>query len=373
MIGAQATGTVRKIRSIEGLRGLLALWVLFGHTLAAAGLGEDWRGPFRILATGGYAVEVFIAVSGFVIFYLLDGARESYGRFLVRRFLRLYPVYFVCLIASVLILRLDLQAYTDAPFSHPLNDHRIEIAQHSLDFLPQQLLAHIFMVQSLIPDFLLPNSNYAILGQAWSLSLEWQFYVLAPLLFVFLARGGRAALAVIVLVCAAHFLFTGNEGFLPRHLPFFALGTGSYFLWRLPWRPSSPLLAPVVVALAYLLTAGPGIVIWSAVFMAAYQREAIGATWVNPVLEHPISLAVGRISYSIYLSHGMVLAGSMLCLERMNASAFGRWPFFVLLFPVTLSGTLALSWALYQWIEAPFIALGKRQGRALRPTPQTVP
>jgi peptidoglycan/LPS O-acetylase OafA/YrhL len=172
--------TIGKIQSIEGLRGILALWVVLSHTLAAAGLGTHWRGPFAVLAVGGNAVDVFIIVSGFVIFYLLDTAHEGYVRFIWRRALRLYPVYLVCLLASLLVLPAAVQAFAAAPWPHPLNASRVQIAHNTMAFLPQQIAAHLAMVHSLIPDSLLPNANYAILGQAWSLSLEWQFYVLAP-------------------------------------------------------------------------------------------------------------------------------------------------------------------------------------------------
>src|SRR5579872_2939516 len=103
-----------KVRAIEGLRGVLALWVVLGHILAAAGLGEHWRGPFAVLAAGGNAVDAFIIVSGFVIFYLIETARESYGRFIFRRALRLYPVYLLCLLVSIPLLPLEIQIYGHA-------------------------------------------------------------------------------------------------------------------------------------------------------------------------------------------------------------------------------------------------------------------
>ena len=162
---------------------------MFGRSLATAGLGADWRGPFKVLASGGYAVGAFIIVRGFVIFYLLDAERESYGRFIWRRFLRLYPAYFVCLLTAALLLNTTATVFANAPWPHPLNASRIKIAQDSLAFLPRQMAAHLVMAQSLVPDWILPSSNYGVLGQAWSLSLEWQFYLIAPFLLSALAKG----------------------------------------------------------------------------------------------------------------------------------------------------------------------------------------
>lgn len=355
---------MRKIASIEGLRGLLALWVLLGHVLAAAGLGLGWSGPLKIIPVGGYAVEVFIIISGFVIFYLLDTARESYARFMWRRFLRLYPVYLVCLLASMMFLETSLSAYADAPWPHPLNTNRVDIIRSSLAHLPQHLAAHLVMVHSMIPDSVLPYSAYAILGVAWSLSLEWQFYALAPLIFVAFAKGPRAGLAVIALACAIFFLVPGQAGFLPRHVPMFALGIASYYLWRHTWRPQWPLLAPVGIALTYLLTESPPTVIWAAVFLTAYQPESFGAAIVNRVLSSQPALFLGRISYAVYLSHSLVLVFGMLLLKQAGIAQLGQWTFFAILLAFTLAVTLAVSALLYKWVEAPFISMGKRQAVA---------
>src|SRR5689334_14475157 len=91
-----------RIHELEGLRGLLAMWVFFSHIIAIS--GYEWasfRQPLQAVVTGSNAVDVFIILSGFVICMLLDGRRESYGRFVWRRFLRLYPIYFMCLLFAV--------------------------------------------------------------------------------------------------------------------------------------------------------------------------------------------------------------------------------------------------------------------------------
>jgi peptidoglycan/LPS O-acetylase OafA/YrhL len=268
---------MQKIKSIEGLRGILALWVVLGHTLAAAGLGEHWRGPFKVLASGGNAVDVFIVISGFVIFYLLDTSPEGYARFIVRRGIRLYPVYLLCLLASLPMLPIVREVFSHAPWPHSLNDSRVKIAQDSIAFLPEQMAAHLAMVHSTIPQDLLPSANYAILGQAWSLSLEWQFYVIAPALFWAFTRGGVAAISVIAAACCAHFLIGGSEGMLPRHIPMFAMGIACYFAWRQRSRLEGYWLMPTGVGLAYLLTHSPGVVIWTAVFLSSYSSGSAGA------------------------------------------------------------------------------------------------
>ncbi len=85
---------MQRIRAFESLRGLLALWVVAYHAALTAGMhAESWRFPLNLLGKGEYAVDIFIILSGFVIFALLDNSRETYGVFLIRRAFRLYPIY----------------------------------------------------------------------------------------------------------------------------------------------------------------------------------------------------------------------------------------------------------------------------------------
>ena len=352
---------MRKVSSIEGLRGILALWVVFGHTLASAGLGQNWRGPFKVLAFGGHAVDVFIIVSGFVIFYLLDSARESYGRFMWRRFLRLYPVYLICLIASALLLPLDAEVYRHAPWPHPMNVNRIAIAEASLAFLPQHLLAHLTMAHGLIPDSILKFANYGILGQAWSLSLEWQFYAIAPVLFLAINNGEKTTLIIILFVSLTYFLIAGNEGFLPRHIPMFTLGVTSFLVWRRGPIEGWPLLMPAGVALAYLVTGEPAVTIWTTVFLSFLSPRSLGAGIVRGFFESRPMQLLGHLSYSIYLTHSVVLLLSMALFERAGAQIIGQWPYFFLLLSMTCVGTLVSSTVLYKLVEVPCIEIGRRR------------
>src|SRR5690242_3337403 len=85
---------VPKFRSIEGLRGWLAWTVVLAHlafvsNLYARGLG----GVLRQLAAP--AVFVFIIISGFVITHLLHERSEPYSTYLLRRFMRIFPLFAV--------------------------------------------------------------------------------------------------------------------------------------------------------------------------------------------------------------------------------------------------------------------------------------
>jgi peptidoglycan/LPS O-acetylase OafA/YrhL len=83
-MSAQASG---RVASVDGLRGVLAAFVMFAHLVNAAGDG-------RYVGLANLCVIAFFVISGYV---LTRGWRGAYAGFLVRRFVRLWPLYALCL------------------------------------------------------------------------------------------------------------------------------------------------------------------------------------------------------------------------------------------------------------------------------------
>ena len=84
--------STHRITLFESLRGMLSLWVMFAHIGFFTAITSKMTGVMKLfgLFTGsaGFAVYVFMILSGFVISYLLDKGREGYGRFVSRRLQR---------------------------------------------------------------------------------------------------------------------------------------------------------------------------------------------------------------------------------------------------------------------------------------------
>jgi peptidoglycan/LPS O-acetylase OafA/YrhL len=349
---------MRRIDSFEGLRGLLALWVLFGHVIGLAGFGSDWRGPFRVMVSGGHAVDVFVILSGFVIFLLIDRAREPYPVFIWRRFWRLFPAFAVCCTVMLALTPVVAEALADWPLTHPLNASRLRIMHDTLAHMGWQIIVHVPMLHGLVPHSLLPNSSFAILGQAWSISLEWQFYLLAPALFAALYGGTLTRLAAIGLAVLLHFAVAGWDGLITRHIPYFAVGIASYFLWSIPQRPSLRGALPVMAALAYLTTHDPALVIWAVVFAAVYLPEDSFSRPVNTILSCSPVRWLGQVSYSIYLFHIIAMYAAMLVVGGVgwtDRPLLALLALMVITLPLTLIGAAML----HRWVEQPGIAIGK--------------
>jgi peptidoglycan/LPS O-acetylase OafA/YrhL len=82
-----SAGETARVASVDGLRGLLAAFVMFAHLVNAAGDG-------RYIGFANLCVVAFFIISGYV---LTRGWRGAYAGFLVRRFVRLWPLYALCM------------------------------------------------------------------------------------------------------------------------------------------------------------------------------------------------------------------------------------------------------------------------------------
>src|SRR5262249_40932758 len=98
-------------------------------------------------------------------------------------------------------------------------------------------LVHASMLHSAVPQWLLPNSSAAILIPAWSISLEWQFYLLVPLLLIVPLPPAARLLLVSISAFILYRVFaprlTGFDFFfLPFKVHLFWIGIISAFVYR---------------------------------------------------------------------------------------------------------------------------------------------
>src|ERR1700712_417529 len=164
----------RHITSLDGYRGIAFLLVFLRHyTLTRHSHSRILLGIMNVSAVGWAGVDLFFVLSGFLITgILLDTRTEQhyFRNFIVRRALRIFPLYYM-----VLFVMLAL-----TPLLH-LQWHRGHIAYF---FYLGNVAGNINPnLQDVLPYFsLLP---------LWSLSLEEQFYLLWPLVIYFAATSSR--------------------------------------------------------------------------------------------------------------------------------------------------------------------------------------
>jgi peptidoglycan/LPS O-acetylase OafA/YrhL len=244
-------------------------------------------------------------------------------------------------------------------------------------------LAHVPMLHGVVPDAVLPHSSTAFLGPAWSISLEWQFYLIAPLCYIGLTRFGTSGRVVVVgilggvLALRASGLIPWVElgAFLPFHLEFFAVGIGSFFVWRalrggmLPWRLTLPAAAAGVCLVVALGNDALPTALWVFVLGVLIDVNNGRLNWVSRLssrsLGNPGVQFLGKVSYSLYLCHTIVIVLVQTALFEI-ARDLDQTFHIALLLVVSLPLSIAASTFLYLAVEKPCIEAGRRIARRVR-------
>jgi peptidoglycan/LPS O-acetylase OafA/YrhL len=353
---------MKRIHEFEALRGLLALWVVIGHVLTHGGYTRETLGP--ILSRGDLAVDVFIILSGFVIFDLLDSKRETFADFITRRFFRIFPIYVVALLAGYFLAGHFLAWLMSIPWKTQPVAASIAFAASSKAYLNQNLLAHLTALHGLIPNFMLPYADVTILPPAWSISVEWQFYLVAPLLYFLLRRRPLVLAVGIIGLIALHSRYWLDEGFAVNHADSFLVGIVCYFAYKnspyFRW-PNILIGTAVAIAGAAWFAARPlPLTIWAAFMaLALHSKYALEPNAASSILASRPLQTLGRISYSIYLLHLLVLFAVSSVTLTLHPG-ISQLSHLLIVAPMTVLLTIVLSRVTFALIEKPGMALGRR-------------
>lgn len=382
--------TLPRLMPLVGLRAYLALWVVVCHAFWESGYRpQAFSGLSKLILSATYAIDVFIIISGFVIFFLLDKRRETYQQFIVRRFFRLFPVFIVLFAVAIPLSQLRIWNVTHA--SEYLTPDIIERLTATMESwwenIQWHLPLHLVMMHGMVPEVLLKDAPAAFLPPAWSISLEWQFYLVAPLAYALavssrpLSRLGLCAVCLSLFMAARYYdvlPFVAFGAALPFQVEFFFLGAASYFVYRrLPGHLLSDLSFPVACSLVVFLFVVSGnswplipVVLW-VIFLGLILEHpsSLSSRLVSPLLTNSVVQYLGRISYSIYLSHALV----MIVMQQALLTWVPQLSQMVhagILLVCTTAATVAVSAGLYRFLEAPGIQAGHALGRRLaaRPT-----
>jgi peptidoglycan/LPS O-acetylase OafA/YrhL len=222
-----------RIPELDGLRGILAWTVVWTHILICCGwFGPNLRGHSVLNEMAGSAVDVFMLLSGFAITRLLLVERESCSHYLWGRLCRLVPAYWLALAAGM-----ALNGWLGANLRHLPPTVQAQAFAAICDLGASRPwtdgILHFLLLHGLAPSAQLPGEPYTFLGVAWSLSLEWQFYCLAPVALI-LATRMRWGFAILAMLAGTGALFCENlissfsNAFLPVKSASFPVGALSY-------------------------------------------------------------------------------------------------------------------------------------------------
>jgi peptidoglycan/LPS O-acetylase OafA/YrhL len=239
---------------------------------------------------------------------------------------------------------------------------------------------------------LLPGLGAIVLNPpSWSISLEWQFYIIAPFIyFCFRKSWVVTAILLIVAAIAKDRLHPSNmcglfgSCLLDQIIPF-SIGMISYQIYKIrdSLGSSSALttvMILIVLGVAYSeqefiintlifnkKTSVPGIfpvLIWLVVLLSFLGRiqNSNDANGVSSILAHKAFQFLGRISYSLYLVHQLVIFLFLIFFGSFIMQ-FKPWLAFCIESVILIPITVCLAWMTNTYIEKPFIDFGKRLAR----------
>lgn len=347
-----------RIVVLDGLRGVLTLMVVVSHFFAEIPNG------IHGLTFGWIGVATFFVLSGFVVGgQILDRAHHAnfLPVFLIRRACRIIPSYLLLVAAvHIAMVALERPAYMEIDGPIPLLSY--------LTFTQNFVMAHNSILG---PYWLTPT---------WSLTIEEQFYLLAPVAMLALPRRwlipalvGAVAGAVAfraLLIWKYQWYGLPHNVYLPAAMDTLSLGVLAAIAvrqtdlqrWITPLR-----VAPVCcLALVFLVKLSDGATghafevfgrLLIALAGASYILAVVAGAPEGETLKSPALKFMGRISYAVYLTH-VAVVGLMHGLILGHAPDIGT--------PAQLAVTVAsfpvaifTGWAITKWIEEPITAYGR--------------
>lgn len=334
----------------------MALWVVFAHTFMSFDIYVPE--PLNKIFNVAFAVEVFIILSGFVIFLLLDIKNEGYTKFITRRFFRIFPVYWFLLLVSILLLPLQQELWVNIGSSEGYWQGRMKTIESSVQYFNWHVFFHIPLLQGIVNSDFLPASDFAFLEPAWSLSLEWQFYLIAPILFwAYNIAYNQQKLGYGIIIIFGAIISSlygkGGIGYLPKEMHFFLVGIFSYYLWKNILQNKGVVILVACISSAIILRSIPLLIWFSFMAMAISEHTTLAA--IRKLLETKIFDFFAKISYPIYLVHTMVIYIPVYLNSRniFSLSSYEQIAYTIIL-------SILIGYLIHLLIEKPGINVGRK-------------
>ncbi len=338
---------MNRLSYLDSSRGLASLAVLLAHfqLTVLPQFNDSWiqKTPLKLLFDGEAAVLYFFILSGYVLTMSIKKVENPnilfYSKFILKRIFRIYPAFIFTLFASFLLLK----------------------------FIPCQTVGWLSRYWTTLPDFTalikqallivrLPNDPLQrILPHDWTLSIEMAVSILLP----FLAIASKKSPWIILLFSYSAIKFLHLDPFVWD----FSLGI---FIAQLSiekdrqidrkWKFPLILIGVFLLFFSYLFPE-----IMQVADKVLIHNKSWGLTILlylllstesyKNLLSFPPLTFLGKISYSFYLLHLIILYYLNAVFTGLNAALF---------LAIYLSVTLLFASITYYLIEKPFISLGKQ-------------
>ena len=320
----------------------------------------------KVMGNGNLGVNFFFVLSGFLITYLLINERNKFnkihiGSFWIRRILRIWPVYFICVAFGFIAfpyLKL-LLGQTPSETANP--------------WMYISFLSNFDIIRHGLPDS-------SVLGVLWSISIEEQFYLLWPILLLFIPIRYYWILFSGIIIGTIIFRVNFDTYMIHEYHTFSCIGdmaVGAFGSWLIITKPKfQQKITPSLLL--------PSVLLWSIfIFYFFFRDEYIAPIYPLRIIERflfgILALAIildlnynpktliqfgrykfisylGRISYGLYAYHFIAIL-SVTTLTRILGLSTSIWSVLFLDTILAFILTVIIAHFSYIIIEKPFLKL----------------
>ena len=341
---------VKYYPALHSLRGFAAIWVYLLHVRFFSGESDLVLDPF--FKMGWVGVHLFYVLSSFLLgsiyFSLQQQNKWNLSLFYKKRFLRIFPAYYVQLLVLLVIAFITSRNFPAI----------------------KDFIAHLFMY------FYFPPFNVQPINRVWwTLPIEFSFYLILPLMVAIIRKFGLPIFIAISMLITYSYRYwisiifknepigviANNIGQLPGVLIIFSLGLScAYILHSRDIIIKNKKLTSTLILFAMIMWSGVLLNnlenYWSGGFLLL-TWETVNALIIvliiasiyqsnNKILTHKYLVFLGKISYGIYLWHFPIIL-------LLKDSVHGFYPLLITCAPITL----ILAFLSYHYVERRFTKL----------------
>ncbi len=369
-------GSTQRFYYLDSVRGLSALNLITWHFIAAF-IGSDPHGltttsPLHIFWYGEADVMLFFIHSGFILAYSYTGSTRpltvtNYIQFLIERIFRIYPLFIFILFVSYLLKNL-IFPLTTGVFTNA----------HLQSFWSRQYNLWTVLKEAILFIPIPKEGNLRLIPQDWTLTIEIVIGALIPIM-AFVVRKNKWIFWIAVFICVILLRLT--------YVFEFACGVFLYYhwqfiknLWEKMNRPFKALTVIIAVCLFFCLFHFCSLINSAVVFIRPGVDRlivdagcclvfciVISSSMAQKVLSQPMFVKIGRICYSIYLVHMVLLIclGDYFMLLLHKWFSMARFNYFLVFYIVFITVTILISFFTFELIEKPFNKAGKKVSRKI--------
>jgi peptidoglycan/LPS O-acetylase OafA/YrhL len=343
---------------LDSLRGLAAIYIFLYHMVKMPQPNLEIPRWAEFVKLGGMGITFFFLVSSFSLYLSREAHKEeSHFEFYLRRFFRIAPLFYLWIILSL------------------VRNFYVFDKVHSM----QEIFSNLFFFFNLWPGF-----QVGFVWASWMIGVLCVFYFIFPFVHKLIDNFWKASALFFIsiffvsvfkiIILYIPFGPKELEEFLKycfvRHFPVFSYGIFLYFFYKkfVNNKPPSKSIGFFLLSLALFLfsslTSGK---MNDIIFPTYYWQPVIFSIFILGFAFYPISIFInkstqfiGKISYSIYLSHPTLIFLMKPVYERIY-----DWPInltirYILCVGITFVILVPISFMTYKLIEVPGGKLGKK-------------